>query len=442
MATRLKQRSGLDGVVLLLLVALLVPITASAQETIVPLQLSFSDPGARSMGFGGAFVGLADDATAAISNPAGLTQLLKPEVSIEARHWRHSIPYTEGGRMENLPSGFGIDTTVGLRTSTSDYELTGLSFLSFAYPTGKWTFALYRHQLAELEFSGETQGLFRGGTDCCQVREVDQRFSSDLEMASWGLSVAYRLNERLDLGIGVVYNDASLRTSSEQFLPDDGTLEGIMGPNSYFPERSVIAQNSSSEDSDWTFNGGILWRPAANWSIGAVYRQAPEIETGTRAVAGQAIDFGVPPGSILFEASGIRVEFPDSWGLGAAYRAPAGRLTISFQWDHVRYSNVTKSLEVDDQTVDDIDTLHLGAEYVFLDWTPIVALRIGTWLEPDHQIRATVDDLYLRALLPPGDDEVHFSAGVGIAMQRFQIDFAVDFANRLDTFALSAIYNF
>ena len=41
------------------------------------IQFNFSNPGARSLGFGGAFIGLADDATAAYTNPAGLTNLSK-----------------------------------------------------------------------------------------------------------------------------------------------------------------------------------------------------------------------------------------------------------------------------------------------------------------------------------------------------------------------------
>jgi hypothetical protein len=86
--------------------------------------------------------------------------------------------------------------------------------------------------------------------------------------------------------------------------------------------------------------------------------------------------------------------------------------------------------------------LHLGAEYVFIDSTPIIALRLGTWLEPDHQVYATIDDPFLQALLPQGDDDVHFSAGLGLAMNRFQVDFAFDFADHVDTFALSAVFNF
>ena len=112
------------------------------------------------------------------------------------------------------------------------------------------------------------------------------------------------------------------------------------------------------------------------------------------------------------------------------------------QWDHVNYSVIPASLGVDDQTIDDTDELHLGVEYVFLRTTPIFALRFGSWMEPDHQMRATVDDPFTRGMLPRRDDDVHFAAGLGIAKERFQIDLAVDFADRSDTISLSAIYSF
>ena len=49
---------------------------------------------------------------------------------------------------------------------------------------------------------------------------------------------------------------------------------------------------------------------------------------------------------------------------------------------------------------------------------------------------------FARALLPRGDDEMHYAAGLGLALQSFQIDLAVDFADRVDTVSLSAIYSF
>jgi hypothetical protein len=115
---------------------------------------------------------------------------------------------------------------------------------------------------------------------------------------------------------------------------------------------------------------------------------------------------------------------------------------VTFQWDRVEYSNIVDSLRLDDRAIDDVHELHLGAEYVFLGSTPIIAVRLGTWLEPDHRMRATIGGPVVRALLPAGEDDIHFTAGIGVAMQSFQIDLGMDFADQVDTLSLSAIYNF
>ncbi len=49
--------------------------------------------GARAAGMGGAFIGVADDATAITWNPAGLTQLYRPEVSLVTRYIAESYKY-------------------------------------------------------------------------------------------------------------------------------------------------------------------------------------------------------------------------------------------------------------------------------------------------------------------------------------------------------------
>ena len=199
----------------------------SRLEPVVNLQLNFSDPGARSLGFGGAFIGLADDATAAFANPAGLVQLGRPEVSLEGRRTSYSTPFTEGGRVEGEPSGFGIDDTVGLRTARSDNVVSGLSFLSVAYPRGKWSVAFFRHQLADFELFTETQGLFAGGTNCCQQRFFDYRTSNDFDFVNYGLSGAFRVTETLNLGMGVTYLDASLIAVTHTFWVDDDSVAAV-----------------------------------------------------------------------------------------------------------------------------------------------------------------------------------------------------------------------
>ncbi len=61
---------------------------------------NISGAGARAAGMGGAFIGVADDATAITWNPAGLTQLYRPEVSLVARfiaeNYKYESSYYDG----------------------------------------------------------------------------------------------------------------------------------------------------------------------------------------------------------------------------------------------------------------------------------------------------------------------------------------------------------
>src|SRR5213078_79054 len=90
---------------LFILIAL-IAVPAAAQNTDIEslsgLQFNFGNPGARSLGMGGAFLGLADDASAAEANPAGLTILRKPEVSIEGRNFEEQQILTTSGTFPNL----------------------------------------------------------------------------------------------------------------------------------------------------------------------------------------------------------------------------------------------------------------------------------------------------------------------------------------------------
>src|ERR1700685_3094664 len=61
--------------------------TAQTNDEIFPqCQWNFSTPGARANGMGRAFIGMADDATASVTNPAGLVNLTKPQVYVEYKN--------------------------------------------------------------------------------------------------------------------------------------------------------------------------------------------------------------------------------------------------------------------------------------------------------------------------------------------------------------------
>ena len=122
-------------------------------ETNAALPFSFSNPGARSLGMGGAFAGLADDATAAYTNPAGLTQLVQTEVSLEGRRVETNSPFTSGGSATINP--FAL---TGVQLGNTRNTNSSPSFISLVLPRGDWSFAFYRHELAKFNTSFTNAG--------------------------------------------------------------------------------------------------------------------------------------------------------------------------------------------------------------------------------------------------------------------------------------------
>ena len=392
------------------------------------------------MGFGGAFAALADDATAAFANPAGLVQIVRPEISLEGRSWSFSTPFTERGRLEGDPTGLGVDIVSGLRSGTSSEDVAGLSFLSFVYPKKTWSIAFYRHQLADFESLTQTQGLFGPG------RFFDLRAETDLEILSHGISGAYRFSEAWSFGLSLVHYDGHLDLASEPFLSD--TL-GNFAPTSYLPERRIGRITLRIDDHDWGVTFGFLRWLSNRWRLGGFYREAPDFELRAETTVGPAGSLvGFPPEGTVLESVTTPSSFPDVYGLGLTFRSKDGRLTLAFEWDRVEYSTIFDSLDpaslsTENLVLEDGDELHLGAEYVFLRSAPVVAIRLGTWLDPDHRPSFSAGGTALeRALLPPGGDEIHYTLGLGLVFESFQLDLGADFSDPVDTVSLSAIYSF
>src|SRR5687767_1425259 len=121
-------------------VILLVAVPAMAQnvdiEALSGLQFNFGNPGARSLGMGGAFLGLADDASAAEANPAGLTILRKPEVSLEVRNYEENQIFTTSGTFPDV-----------VRTPFKHYsDRVVITFASAVMPLNKFTIGAYYHE--------------------------------------------------------------------------------------------------------------------------------------------------------------------------------------------------------------------------------------------------------------------------------------------------------
>jgi long-subunit fatty acid transport protein len=348
------------------------------------------------------------------------------------------------------PTGIGVDVVAGMRGGVSSYDTTVISFFSFVYPMNRWSFAIYTHVLADFQSLTATQGIFWGeGTSCC--REVEQRVATDLEIGTYGLSGAYRVSDTLSLGLSLVHFEGKLDLVGQPFLPDPGEAGeiDIFAPTSYLPERRVGETILRIDDDDWGLTAGLLWSISPQWQLGAFYRQGPDFTLHGDAVAGPAGSlFGLPPAGTILDSTTSPIGFPNVYGLGLSFQPQGGRLTIGFEWDRVEYSTILDSLDQEeigtgDISLEDGDELHLGGEYVFLRSTTLAAARLGVWLDPDHQPHFTRNgDLLEQALFPPGDDQIHYALGLGLAFKSFQIDLGADFSDFVDTISVSAIYSF
>lgn len=421
--------------------ASLAPAT-SAQEGPVTFEFSFSNPGARSMGLGGAFAALADDATAAFANPAGLVQLIEPEISVEGRSWSYDTPFIQGGRASGSPSGLGVDSATGLRRGTSSSEQTGFSFASFVYPGDGWALAVYRHTWADFDLDSRVDGLF-AVVDGEDERSEDVRATTSVEVVNSGVALAFELGERFSVGVGGVYYEAKLDSFTDEFSQDD---DDFYERNDFDPELLDTAYSHRADDDGFVVHAGLLWRPSESWSLGAHYRQGPELAMRVIEIVGPGQD-ELPVGTVELDVT-TPFQLPDTWGAGVAYRHPDGSWTLSFEWTRVEYSSITESLDTevfdaDQLALEDGDEYHLGLEYVFVRSRPIVALRLGAWHDPAHSLGSgPTADVFESAIFQTGDDEIHATAGLGVVFGDFQLDLGADLSDTADLVSLSFVYRF
>src|SRR6185436_15498524 len=118
----------------LCLCAAATPAIAQTNERIYEdLDFRFVTPGARAVAMGKTFIGLGDDATAAVSNPAGLSNLLEQEFSFE-------FTGTQIKHQRFFPSEAGELQTFG------EVVLTP-SFFSYVVPLKRTTLSVFRNSL-------------------------------------------------------------------------------------------------------------------------------------------------------------------------------------------------------------------------------------------------------------------------------------------------------
>ena len=438
---------------LLSAVVLFVPVPADAQsnaEINAGVQFNFRPPGARSLAMGGAFVAVADDATAAYTNPAGLGVLTKPELSLEIRNTEFTTLFTDRGN-SRTPSGIGIDTVEGLINGRSTVGSTGPAFASVVLPAGRFAVALYLHELSRFRAALLTQGPYFGAS-----RAFPAESEMSLDIVNYGLATSFRASEKLWLGAGISLYTFEIDSMTdrfgirrEDFVFNDARIGGFYGPPDYGLANIANSQTQEGDDTAVDVTAGLLWRPSAKLQVGAVFRRGPEFE-GVSVEIRPGARFSFTPSRAV---SGFKV--PDAFALGLALR-PSDQLVLAAEVVRVRYSQRLKyfvdafggfgEADPDDYAIDDGTELHLGAEYVVAGMARPLVFRAGAWREPDNRIRwvgPPLDDDASEIFFRKGEANVHGAFGLGwVASSRFQLDAGADLSDRGNTWTASAVLRF
>ena len=398
------------------MLALLVRPPALAQETKAPevgfssVPFQFFPPGARSLAMGATFVGVADDATAAASNPAGLVILTKPETSVHGR-------FTHFANLAD--SGY---------TSPSSSD-TSLSYASLVVPFKPASFSVYYQQVSNFDIDRQFAGNVRFGSQN-ESSLFSSRSHIDILVADFGLSGALKLGTRLSIGATIARRRLSLTYFNENT---------IIGAGAFTDQASSDQQS----DDETVFNAGLLFNPNGKFSLGLVFKRGGEFQLP------YVVNYeDSPRGPVSCPQPDLctsgALHIPDTWAVGAGFR-PSTRWLFAVDASLLRYSQLSPTIfrsipfdiyppvtsELPPTPFDDVVQLNGGFERIF-PGRPTVGLRGGFYHRPNFNKNGTLDA-----------GATFGTVGLGLVFgDRGQLDVAASFSKNTSEGLVSLVIRF
>lgn len=424
------------------------------EEIFRDFRFNLINPGARSLALGGAFVSLADDATAAQANPAGLTILLRSrqEYFFEIR----TVDNRSESRVFNDTVPPGTDTLVATGTELKDR--VSLSFVSAVIPAHAVTFGFSRQEVlnSKAETLNRFDVTFPGSPG---IFSVEGSGVLDVRVTNYNISAGGSIGHGWSLGASAALSTLSVDGRVENFIVD--TVPSLADRPLLRPTLD-LRTDIDDTDRDFALTVGALYRRGP-FSFGAVYRRAPRFSVEERI--GPGID---RDGDGTLEAGldvfGTRRRFgesfanvfkiPDSYGIGGSWR-PNDYLLLAMDLERTEYSDLLEGYVAGVNAltdfdarfrVDDATDVRLGVEYALFPWKEgALLLRAGGRTQADSRIRAVstgTRSFATKEAFPGEHREYHGSAGLGIVLEdfRYKIDMAVDLAEASNQYLVSFIY--
>jgi long-chain fatty acid transport protein len=398
-----------------LCLGLAAPLFAQLR-TFSKLDFNIGAPGGRALGMGGAFIGLADDASATWTNPAGLSILRKPELSIEMR----------SSNFHEKVAAAGDATHVQFETIATARRSPDITHAAIVIPLKKSALAVFYRKTFATDISARldnpvsvligpggavTPAVCNAlGSQCVRGAIPAERSSLIADQEALGLATALQF-PRFSVGASVAASHLQLTGSGRQIAANGNT---------------VGSSDIAASDTKYQYALGVKWAPIDVLGLGATYARASSFRVNGQAAS--SITNVNRPISFLFGS-------PDYGGVGVAFR-PIATLTLTSDVIKVRYSKLVKNyveftqLPKSDFQLSDGTEYHFGTEYFILSHRPF-AVRAGAWREPGHSVAYRGETATFRGIAAdltflPSRSELHWTAGAGWALQRFEVDAAYD----------------
>ena len=382
-----------------------IPPLAPSSINTIPLPVG---SGARALGQGGAFIAVADDATAASWNPGGLTQLERPELSVVGS-------YLSVHQEDIDPSGndFSFDNETIPRGD--------LNYTSIAYP-----FRVFGKNIV-VALNYQQVYDFHNKLDYKHIIEVppfitiNQKndFESKGGIGALTPAIAVQVMPRLSIGVAVnVYTD--------EFFGDFAWKETTLTTTNV--NLGGIILDLGTSETERTFKNfqainvvtGLLWdvweKEEKRLTFGAVYHSP------FTADVDRITEFTSFPSPIREH---FEIDYPMSFGAGLGFRySDALSFSMDVTWtdwsefEQENKENGSKSRPLGsvstDRDIDDTYAVRFGTEYLLFTKKIIIPIRGGLFYDPR----------------PSLDNPTHVygvSVGSGITFKRFSIDGAYQF---------------
>lgn len=389
--------------------------------------------GGRAVAWGGAFIAVADDATSASWNPAGLVQLLTPEVSVVGSyHTRYEDAGFKGFDADS-ESVFSDSFNLNYASAAVPFHLGDVNMVASINYQRLYEF----DRNMEFDVAGEYLDASSNLNIFSETRSLEQVGALTTVTPAFAIQITPAWSMGLSVNIWGLDSEGD---GWEQQWEVYGVTRNTAVPGS-------TVENWSLNEEEYTLSGynfviGTHYK-IQNFTIGAVYKTSWEADVEFKSTqhvtqyspVNPALT--IPPVHFNFEED-QKLVWPESYGVGVAYRY-SDRLSFALDayataWSNYKIKSDLGDLNLiagNDETADIEDTwqIRMGTEYLWVLPKYVFALRSGVFYDPE-QMGEEVNDYYGLAL------------GGGMVYQDIVVDAALQYkwANQVQSEKISGVY--